>query len=60
MLISNPTIPKTNPTDFCAAIIKRELNENKEKNIWMSYWVVMQRLIDRKDELSNVFQEAIV
>lgn len=59
MLISNPTIPKSNPTDFCADIINRELKQNKENNIWMSYWAVMQRLIDRKDELSTAFHEAI-
>ena len=58
MLIS-PPIPKTNPTDYCAAVIKRELENNKENKLFMSYWGVMQRLIDRKEELSNAFQEAI-
>jgi len=59
MMISNPTIPTVSPTEFCAAIIKRELADNKENNLWMSYWGVMQRLIDRKNELSTAFQEMI-
>ncbi|MCD9504754.1 hypothetical protein GLP37_21565 [Photobacterium phosphoreum] len=52
-------LPKTTPTAFCQAFIERELESNKSKPIWMSYWPVMERMIDRADELSIVFDELI-
>lgn len=52
-------LPKTTPTAFCQAFIERELENNKSKSIWMSYWPVMERMIDRADELSIVFDELI-
>lgn len=52
-------LPKNNPTIFCKAFIARELKEYQEKNIWMSYWPVMERLIDRANELTIVFDEIV-
>ena len=52
-------LPKNTPTQFCKAFIKRELKYNKEKGIWMSYWPVMESMINRADELSLPFQELI-
>lgn len=53
------TLPKTSPTDFCKAFIQRELEDLKSVDIWRTCWPVMQRMIERADELSIVFKEII-
>ncbi|RZQ97110.1 hypothetical protein [Vibrio vulnificus] len=53
------TLPKTNPTAFCKAFIQRELVSCQESKIWMSYWPVMGRMIERADELRLAFGELI-
>ena len=50
------TLPKDNPVKFCEAFLQRELDDYKEKQIWMSYWPVMERMIERSDELRLPFQ----
>ncbi|MUL01364.1 hypothetical protein GNP89_03950 [Aliivibrio fischeri] len=52
-------LPKNNPTDFCKAFIERELKDCKESNIWMSYWPIMNRMIERASELNSVYSEII-
>lgn len=52
-------LPKNSPKDFCTAFIKRELEDCKESEIWMSYWPIMERMIDRADELNAVYEELI-
>lgn len=47
------------PTDFCIALIERELEDNREKKIWMSRWPIMQRMIDQASNLERVFNELI-
>ncbi len=53
------TLPKDNPKAFCKAFILRELENNKKREIWMSYWPTMKRLADRADELESVFNEIV-
>ena len=54
------TLPKDNPTSFCKAFIQRELNSYKEDGpIWMTYWPVMERIIERANELQLPFKEII-
>jgi len=54
------TLPKDNPTQFCKAFIKRELDSYRGDNpIWMTYWPVMERMIERADELRLPFGELI-
>jgi hypothetical protein len=54
------TLPTDNPTVFCKAFIQRELDSYRcDEPIWMSYWPVMERMIDRADELKLPFQELI-
>jgi hypothetical protein len=53
------TLPKGNPMNFCKAFIQRELDDNKEKRIWMSYWPVMESIIKRSDELKLPFEEVV-
>jgi len=53
------SLPQTSPTDFCKAFIERELCEYKESKIWMSYWPVMSRIIERAEELKQVFNQII-
>lgn len=53
------TLPKENSLAFCKAYISRELKENRASNIWMTYWPVMERLIERADELTIVFDEIV-
>ncbi|TMS92347.1 hypothetical protein CWB58_14775 [Pseudoalteromonas sp. S201] len=53
------TLPKDNPVKFCEAFLQRELDDYKEKQIWMSYWPVMERMIERSDELRLPFQELV-
>ncbi|MEE2001413.1 hypothetical protein QWY20_08100 [Alkalimonas sp. MEB108] len=53
------TLPKENPTSFCRAFIQRELNDYREKKIHMPHWPVMERMIDRADELKLPFEEII-
>ena len=53
------SLPKDNPVNFCKAFIQRELDDNKEKEIWMSYWSVMERMIERADELRLPFRELV-
>ena len=50
---------KDNPTAFCKGFIERELRSYQEKKIWMSYWTVMQRMVDRAGELGLAFNELI-
>lgn len=50
---------RNNPTVFCKDFIDRELESYKEKSIWKSYWPVMQRMIDRADELTLAFDEIV-
>ncbi|TBR43882.1 hypothetical protein CBF23_003910 [Marinomonas agarivorans] len=52
-------LPTNSPTDFCVAFIKRELEDNREKNIWASGRPIMQRLIDQASNLERVFNELI-
>ncbi|MCW9689099.1 hypothetical protein [Proteus terrae] len=52
-------LPKNHPNNFCIAFIKRELDDFKSSNIWMSYWSTMERMIERSSELNNVFEEII-
>ncbi len=53
------TLPKDSPMNFCKAFIQRELDDNKEKRIWMSYWPVMESMIKRADELKLPFEELV-
>lgn len=53
------TLRKTSPTVFCKALIQRELEALKAEDIWRTCWPIMQRLIERADELSIVFKEII-
>lgn len=53
------SLPKTSPQEFCTAFIARELKDCQEKKIWMSSWPIMQRMLDRSDELQQVFDELI-
>jgi len=53
------TLPKNNPQAFCKAFISRELRKNKASNIWMTRWPIMERLIERADELTIVFEEIV-
>jgi len=53
------TLPKDNPTNFCKAFIQREIEDFKKKPMWMSYWSVMSRMIERADELKLPFEELI-
>ena len=53
------SLPKDNPVNFCKAFIQRELDDNKEKRIWMSYWPVMESMIERADELKLPFEELV-
>lgn len=54
------TLPKENPTQFCKAFIQRELDSYRNDNpIWMTYWPVMERMIERADELRLPFQELV-
>lgn len=55
----NMTLPKDNPTQFCRAYIERELRDNQERSIWMTYWPVMRRMIDRSNELKQPFAELV-
>lgn len=52
-------LPKTSSTDFCKAFVERELITYKENKIWMSYWPIMERMIESSSELSNVYKELI-
>ncbi|MCY9855275.1 hypothetical protein [Vibrio mediterranei] len=52
-------LPTSSPTDFCVAYIERELEDNREKKIWMSRWPVMQRMIDQASNLERMFNELI-
>lgn len=52
-------LPKNSPMDFCNAFIKRELKDCKESEIWMSYWPIMARMIERASELNVVYEEII-
>ncbi|MPW28273.1 hypothetical protein F9L16_04570 [Agarivorans sp. B2Z047] len=52
-------LPKSSPTVFCKLFLERELDSFKEVGIWGSYWQVMQRMIDRADELTTAFEELV-
>ncbi|PMG26654.1 hypothetical protein [Vibrio splendidus] len=52
-------LPTNSPRDFCKAFIKRELEDCKESEIWMSYWPIMERMIERACELNTVYEEII-
>ncbi|MGI2171089.1 hypothetical protein ACROAE_13030 [Shewanella sp. MF05960] len=52
-------LPTSSPTAFCKAFIERELKSNKQGHIWMSFWPVMERMIERSNELTPVFDELI-
>lgn len=53
-------LPTENPTVFCKAFIQRELDSYRnDGQLWKSYWPVMERMIDRADELALPFQELI-
>ncbi|WP_422473663.1 hypothetical protein [Endozoicomonas sp. ALB032] len=52
-------LKKDNPTVFCKGFIEWELKTYQEEKIWMSYWPVMKRMLDRADELVQVFHELI-
>jgi hypothetical protein len=41
------SLPKTSPTAFCKAFIKRELASFRQKDLYVSYWPVMGRIMDR-------------
>ncbi len=52
-------LPTNSPTDFCVAFIERELEDNREKKIWMSRWPLMLRMIEQASNLERVFNELI-
>ncbi|MCL1082974.1 hypothetical protein [Shewanella psychromarinicola] len=52
-------LPTNSPTAFCKAFIERELKSNRQGHIWMTYWPVMERMIERADELTLAFNELI-
>lgn len=52
-------LPTSSPTAFCKAFIERELKSNEQEKIWMTYWPVMERMIERADELTLAFNELI-
>jgi hypothetical protein len=52
-------LPTNSPTAFCKAFIERELKSNKQEHIWMSFWPVMERMIERSNELTPAFNELI-
>lgn len=52
-------LPENSPMDFCTAFIKRELEAFKESEIWMSYWPIMERMIERACELNAVYEGII-
>ncbi|GEA04790.1 hypothetical protein KUL17_36870 [Alteromonas sp. KUL17] len=53
------TLPKNTPHSFCKAFIQRELDSYRDKHIWMSYWPVMENMIQRADDLSQPFEELV-
>ena len=53
------SLPNTSPTAFCKAFIKRELASFRQKDLYVSYWPVMERIIDREQEFTAVFDEII-
>jgi hypothetical protein len=53
------SLPRKSPTVFCKAYIARELTSYKDNEIWMSYWSVMGRLINRADQLKTAFCEVV-
>ena len=53
-------LPTDNPTIFCKAFIQRELDSYKSDDpICMTYWPVMERIIEGADELKLPFQELV-
>ncbi|PAJ73392.1 hypothetical protein CJF42_16130 [Pseudoalteromonas sp. NBT06-2] len=52
-------LPKDSPLVFCKAFINRELESNKCSGILSSYWEVMERIIERADELKSAFDELV-
>lgn len=53
------SLPKNSPQEFCTAYIARELKDCQEKKLCKSTWPIMQRILDRSDELQQVFDELI-
>ena len=54
------TLPKSTPTEFCKAFIQRELESYQgDQPIWMSYWPILERMIERTEELKRPFSELI-
>ena len=54
------TLPKSTPTEFCKAFIQRELESYQgDQPIWMSYWPILERMIESTEELKRPFSELI-
>ena len=52
-------LPTTNPTAFCTAFIENQLAYYKEESEEDYYLPVMERIIERADELQAAFAEII-
>lgn len=53
------SLPEKNPTTFCTAFVKDELSDYRQKEIYMSSWSAMSRMIERANELSSAYDEII-
>tara|TARA_Y100000588_G_scaffold307419_1_gene331539 strand:+ start:16926 stop:17732 length:807 start_codon:yes stop_codon:yes gene_type:complete len=51
--------PEKSPTTFCTAFVKYELSDYRQKEIYMSSWSAMSRMIERANELSSAYDEII-
>lgn len=52
-------LSKESPLAFCKSYLRRELEYNKSKNIQSDYWEIIERMIERADELKTVFNEIV-
>ncbi|TOF65071.1 hypothetical protein CGJ18_24285, partial [Vibrio parahaemolyticus] len=53
------SLPEKSPTTFCTAFVKDELSDYRQKEIYMSSWSAMSRMIERANELSSAYDEII-
>lgn len=49
----------TNPTDFCVFLLTRDLANLKSAEISTKYWPVIERILDRANELERPFKEIV-